>query len=108
MTMRLFQVSWRKTRKKVHKDYTDQQLREFLKPQAVQKEFGVDKDTLAYLRECSRDEGKLRGPMFLKDANIVLYQRKSVIVWLNQSMFQEAKTQETQETRETRETREEE
>jgi hypothetical protein len=82
----------------VHKDYTDQQLREFLKPQAVQKEFGVDKDTLAYLRECSRDEGKLRGPMFLKDANIVLYQRKSVIVWLNQSMFQEAKTQETQET----------
>lgn len=98
MTMRLFQVSWRKTRKKVHKDYTDQQLREFLKPQAVQKEFGVDKDTLAYLRECSRDEGKLRGPMFLKDANIVLYQRKSVIVWLNQSMFQEAKTQETQET----------
>ncbi len=82
----------------MHKDYTDQQLREFLKPQAVQKEFGVDKDTLAYLRECSRDEGKLRGPMFLKDANIVLYQRKSVIVWLNQSMFQEAKTQETQET----------
>ena len=82
----------------MHKDYTDQQLREFLKPQAVQKEFGVDTDTLAYLRECSRDEGKLRGPMFLKDANIVLYQRKSVIVWLNQSMFQEAKTQETQET----------
>ena len=82
----------------MHKDYTDQQLREFLKPQAVQKEFGLDKDTLAYLRECSRDEGKLRGPMFLKDANIVLYQRKSVIVWLNQSMFQEAKTQETQET----------
>ena len=82
----------------MHKDYTDQQLREFLKPQAVQKEFGVDKDTLAYLRECSRDEGKLRGPMFLKDANIVLYHRKSVIVWLNQSMFQEAKTQETQET----------
>ena len=82
----------------MHKDYTYQQLREFLKPQAVQKEFGVDKDTLAYLRECSRDEGKLRGPMFLKDANIVLYQRKSVIVWLNQSMFQEAKTQETQET----------
>ena len=82
----------------MHKDYTDQQLREFLKPQAVQKEFGVDKDTLAYLRECSRDEGKLRGPMFLKAANIVLYQRKSVIVWLNQSMFQEAKTQETQET----------
>lgn len=81
----------------MHKDYTDQQLREFLKPQAVQKEFGVDKDTLAYLRECSRDEGKLRGPMFLKDGLVILYQRQSVINWLKKTMFQEAETEETAE-----------
>ena len=80
------------------KDYSPQQLKAFLRPKEVETEFGLDKDMLENMRSCSRDEGKLRGPMFLKDANIVLYQRKSVIVWLNQSMFQEAKTQETQET----------
>ena len=47
------------------KDYTPEQLKAFLKPKDVQKEFGIDKDTLAYMRECSVDEGKLRGPMFI-------------------------------------------
>ena len=82
----------------MHKDYTDQQLKEFLKPQQVQKEFGIDKDTLGYMRECSRDEGKLRGPMFLKDELIVLYQRKSVVKWIKQTMFQPAETDKTDET----------
>ena len=85
----------------MHKDYTPEQLKAFLKPKDVQKEFGIDKDTLAYMRECSVDEGKLRGPMFLKDELIVLYQRNSIVKWIKQTMFQPAKTDETDETDET-------
>jgi len=81
----------------VLKDYTDQQLKEFLKPQQVQKEFGIDKDTLGYMRECSRDTGNLRGPMFLKDENIILYQRKAVITWINNTSFSPSETQQTQQ-----------
>ena len=80
------------------KDYTPQQLKKFLAPIDVQKEFGIDKDKLKYLRECSRDEGKLRGPQYLQDGLIVMYQRKSVIIWINKSMFQASETSETRET----------
>jgi len=51
----------------IFKDYTPQQMKAFLRPAQVQKEFGLDKGQLEYMRTCSRDEGKLRGPMFLKD-----------------------------------------
>jgi len=77
------------------KDYTPQQLKAFLRPAQVQTEFGLDKGNLEYLRGCSIDEGKLRGPMFLKDGLVILYQRASVINWLKQTMFQEAETDET-------------
>ena len=83
-------------------DYTPQQLKKFLTPVEVQNEFGVDKDKLAYMRECSRDEGKLRGPMYLQDELIVLYQRKSVIVWINNKLFSSTQTKQTQETPETK------
>ena len=53
-----------------------------LKPTDIEAEYGIKKRALAYMRECSRDEGRLRGPMFLKDENIILYQRKSVVEWL--------------------------
>jgi hypothetical protein len=79
-------------------DYTPQQLRKFLTPVEVQNEFGIDKDKLAYMRECSRDEGKLRGPMYLQDELIVLYQRKSVIIWINNKLFSSTETKQTQET----------
>ena len=79
------------------KDYTPQQLKAFLRPVEVQSEFGLDKGQLEYMRSCSRDEGKLRGPMFLKDDLIILYQRASVVKWLKQTMFQEAETDETAE-----------
>lgn len=80
------------------KDYTPQQLKKFLTPIEVQKEFGIDKDKLKYLRECSRDEGKLRGPMYLQDGLIIMYQRKSVVIWINNSMFRASETSETRET----------
>ena len=77
------------------KDYTPQQLKAFLRPVEVQSEFGLDKGQLEYMRSCSKDEGRLRGPMFLKDDLIILYQRASVVKWLKQTMFQEAETDET-------------
>ena len=80
------------------KDYSHQQLKAFLRPKDVETEFGLDKDMLENMRSCSKDEGKLRGPMFLKDGNCILYQRASVINWLKQTMFQEAETDETAET----------
>ena len=80
------------------KDYNPQQLKAFLRPKEVQQEFGLDKDMLGEMRTCSRDEGKLRGPMFLKDGLVILYQRQSVINWLKQTMFQEAETDETPKT----------
>ena len=77
------------------KSYTDQQLKGFLRPAEVETEFGLDKGMLENFRSCSIDEGKLRGPMFLKDGLVILYQRASVINWLKQTMFQEAETDET-------------
>ena len=77
------------------KSYTDQQLKAFLSPVKVQAEFGLDKGMLENFRSCSIDEGRLRGPMFLKDGLVILYQRASVINWLKQTMFQEAETDET-------------
>jgi|TARA_R110000751_G_scaffold117103_4_gene217270 hypothetical protein len=49
---------------------------EFLKPVEVQHEFGFKVRMLSYFRECSMDEGKLRGPNFLKDGEVVLYKRE--------------------------------
>ena len=80
------------------KDYTPQQLKAFLSPVKVQAEFGLDKGMLENFRTCSIDEGKLRGPMFLKDGLCILYQRASVVKWLKQTMFQEAETDETAKT----------
>lgn len=70
-------------------------------PQKVAREFGLNTDTLAYMRECSRDEGRLRGPLFIKDDNIILYQRKSVVVWLHKSMFSPVESAESTENAET-------
>ena len=88
----------------ITKDYTVSQLKAFLRPAQVQTEFGLDKGNLEYLRGCSIDEGKLRGPMFLKDGLCILYQRASVVKWLKQTMFQAAETDETAETIKTKKT----
>ena len=80
------------------KSYTPQQLKGFLRPAEVETEFGLDKGMLENFRSCSIDEGKLRGPMFLKDGLCILYQRASVVKWLKQTMFQEAETDETAKT----------
>ena len=82
-------------------DYSEKQLKEMIPPQKVAREFGLNTDTLSYMRECSRDEGKLRGPLFIKDDNIILYQRKSVVVWLHKSMFSPAESAESTESTET-------
>ena len=80
------------------RDYNPQQLKAFLRPKDVQQEFGLDKDMLENFRSISIDEGKLRGPMFLKDGLVILYQRQSIINWLEKTMFQQAETEETTET----------
>jgi len=49
---------------------------EFLKPVEVQHEYGLKVRMLSYFRECSMDEGVLRGPNFLKDGEVVLYKRE--------------------------------
>ena len=81
-----------------YEDYTPNQLKQRLRPEQVDREFGIDKGTLSYMRDCSRDTGKLRGPMFLKDENIILYQRRAVITWINNTTFSPAETQETPKT----------
>ena len=86
------------------KDYTPQQIKGFLRPAEVETEFGLDKGMLENFRSCSIDEGKLRGPMFLKDGLCIMYQRASVIKWLKQTMFQEAETDETTKTTKTKKT----
>ena len=82
-------------------DYSSKELKELFPPQKVAREFGLNSDTLAYMRECSRDEGRLRGPMFLKDENIILYQRKSVVIWLHKSMFSPTESAKSAETNQT-------
>ena len=79
-------------------DYSDKQLKEMIPPQKVAREFGLNSDTLAYMRGCSKDEGTLRGPLFFKDDNIILYQRKAVITWINNTTFSPTETQQTQQT----------
>ena len=71
--------------------YSVKELKEMIPPQKVAREFGLNTDTLAYMRECSRDEGRLRGPLFIKDDNIILYQRKSVVVWLQVNVLTSGK-----------------
>ena len=55
---------------------------EFLKPVEVQHEFGLKVRMLSYFRECSMDEGKLRGPNFLKDGEVVLYKREWIVNYI--------------------------
>ena len=81
------------------KDYTPDQLRKFLRPTDVEREFGLDKDMLENFRSITKDTGQLRGPLFLKDEGIILYQRNSVILWLKSKMFSTAETAETAETK---------
>ena len=78
-------------------DYSPRELKELLPPQKVAREFGLNSDTLSYMRECSRDDGKLRGPMFLKDENIILYQRRHVVIWLQKTMFSPTETEQSTE-----------
>lgn len=80
------------------KDYTDQELRKFMKPAEVEREFGLDRDMLENFRSITKDTGTLRGPVFLKDENVILYQRKSVVIWIKAKMFSSAELAETSET----------
>ena len=83
----------------VFKDYTPDQLRKFLKPADVEREFGLDKEMLENFRSITRDTGELRGPLFIKDEGVILYQRNSIIVWIKSKMFSSAETAETAETK---------
>lgn len=83
----------------VFKDYTPDQLRKFLKPADVEREFGLDKEMLENFRSITRDTGELRGPLFIKDEGVILYQRNSIIIWIKSKMFSSAETAETAETK---------
>tara|TARA_Y100000004_G_C8896348_1_gene404314 strand:- start:135 stop:440 length:306 start_codon:yes stop_codon:yes gene_type:complete len=82
-------------------DYLPHQLRQMLTPKEVEKEFGLAIATLKYWRECSKDTGKLVGPLFFNDGNVNLYQRKIIILYINSKMFSGSETSESRETRET-------
>lgn len=79
----------------IFKDYTSDQLRKFLRPSDVAKEFGLDKDMLENFRSITNDTGTLRGPLFVKDEGVILYQRNSIITWLKSKMFSPTETTET-------------
>jgi hypothetical protein len=83
-------------------NYSESLLKEMIPPKQVSAEFGVPTKTLEYMRDCSIDEGKLRGPLFFKDENIILYPRRNVIVWLKTTMFSPSETQETQQSQKTK------
>jgi hypothetical protein len=83
------------------KDYLPHQLKAQLNPGQVEKEFGLQKATLKYWREITKDSGTLRGPLFFNDGNVNLYQRKIVIEFVNKRMFSGSETSETRETEET-------
>ena len=54
---------------------------------------------LENFRSITRDTGELRGPLFIKDEGVILYQRNSIIVWIKSKMFSPAETAETAETK---------
>tara|TARA_R110000772_G_scaffold29789_1_gene74252 strand:+ start:2457 stop:2714 length:258 start_codon:yes stop_codon:yes gene_type:complete len=80
------------------KEYLPHQKIEMLKPAKVSREFGIPIETLSYLREESLQSGKLRGPVFFKDENIILYRRQWVLDYIEQNIisFSNQKTKETQ------------
>lgn len=80
------------------KDYLPHQLNRMLTPAAVEKEFGISKETLKHLREESISTGELRGPVFLKDGNIILYPIRAVIDWIKSKMFSSGETSKTSKT----------
>jgi len=80
------------------KDYLPHQLNRMLTPASVEKEFGISKETLKHLREESISTGELRGPVFLKDGNIILYPIKAVIMWIKSKMFSSGETSKTSKT----------
>jgi hypothetical protein len=80
-------------------DYLPHQLKAMLTPAQVEKEFGLSKATLKYWRECTKDTGILHGPAFFNDGNVNLYQRKTIILYVNSKMFSGSETSETSKTR---------
>ena len=82
-------------------NYLPHQLKAQLNPGQVEKEFGLAKATLKYWRECTKDTGTLRGPLFFNDGNVNLYQRKIVIEYVNKHMFSDSESSETRETNQT-------
>ncbi len=68
-------------------DYLPNQLNQLLSPEEVEKEHGIPKASLKYMKEISNDTKVLRGPFFLQDENITWYPRKAVIIYKRKIMF---------------------
>ena len=68
-------------------DYLPHQLKQLLSPEEVEKEHGIPKASLKYMKEISNDTKVLRGPFFLQDENITWYPRKAVIIYKRKIMF---------------------
>ena len=68
-------------------DYLPHQLKQLLSPEEVEKEHGIPKASLKYMKEISNDTKVLRGPFFLQDGNITWYPRKAVIIYKRKIMF---------------------
>ena len=68
-------------------DYLPHQLKQLLSPEEVEKEHGIPKTSLKYMKEISNDTKVLRGPFFLQDENMTWYPRKAVIIYKRKIMF---------------------
>ena len=84
-------------------DYLPHQLKQLLSPEEVEKEHGIPKTSLKYMKEISNDTKVLRGPFFLQDENMTWYPRKGVILYKRKIMFSSKESSESSEGRESSE-----
>ena len=76
-------------------DYLPNQLKQLLSPEQVEKEHGIPRSSLKYMKEISNDTQVLRGPFFLQDENMTWYPRKAVIIYKRKIMFSPARSSES-------------
>ncbi len=84
-------------------DYLPNQLKQLLTPEEVEKEHGIPKASLKYMKEISNDTKILRGPFFLQDENMTWYPRKAVIVYKRKIMFSSSESSESSKSSEVEE-----
>ena len=78
--------------------YKPDQLMERLTPKKAAKDFGLSLNTLQYWRDCTKDTGTLHGPAFFKYENVIFYQVKVLIDFINSNTHESQETPKRPET----------